>query len=536
MLSEPGQIHDKILENSALMDKVFQFLEDSTINLTLAGYFSKIVVPLFHRNPAKTLQYLDKNELLQKLVRHIYSKSISDIVLQVITFDPQQPEFFVVERKKTVQFVIDALNASQEYQVYFAGQIISEVIIKALEVNSWKDLLSVISSKENISLYFTCLASDDKYKIIAGTSIIRQLFTISLRSDLGNTENRELLDLMIEFLPEIKLQLQTPATATYLGTFSEEIEPLGEHRLKLIELLIVSLKTESEDLWNSIASSEILTEVVKLFFKMPWNSILHNTVEILINNCICSHHRPLITSMLLTSDFISHMINTAFSPQSTHRLGVLGHISRIGNIINQSDNEIVKECIEKTERWKEFCTGYLEVRNNYDSKQLGEVSLREVSSSSEEEEPQTELCLPPGKMRMFSSIKRSEEASAGGKEDNEKERKDIQEIAERIKSEDLIEEGKSTSDLEIGNASLESGSGFFEKTESKIREISEEKAGRSPEPVKKAIISPRNRQISPRFQGKGNFNMSPSHHPEFNSNIFWNIGIRVDEIDDLDEI
>ena len=534
MLSEPGKIHDKILDDSTLMERIFNFLEDTTVNLTLAGYFSKIVVPIFHRNPARTLQYLDKSGLFQKLVRHIYSKSIADIVLQVITFDPQQPEFFVAERKKVVQFVINELLASEEYQVYFAGQIIIEVIIKALEVNSWKDLLGVISKKENLSVYFNCIASEEKYKIIAGASIIRQLFTIFLGTDLGNDQNREISDLMIEFLPEIKLKLQTPPTSMYLGTFCEEIEPLGEHRLKNIELLIASIKIENEASWNSIAESEILNEIVKLFFKMPWNSILHNTVEVLINNCIYTQHRPLIIAMLITSDFITHMINTAFSPQSTHRLGVLGHISRIGNMLNQSDNEIVKECIENAQRWKEFCSAYLEVRNNYDSKQLGEINLKE-KSWSEEEEPQTELCLPPEKMHLFSNYKHIEENRSEIVEDNEKEKQDIEEIGEKISQEDLIGEGKNTSGHGILYV-IPNSSNFFETTDSKIKEILEEKTRTSPEPLKKAIISPKNRQISPRFNGKGSFNLSPSHHSEFNNNVFWNIGIRVDEIDDLEEI
>lgn len=506
ILHESTMIHDKIIESPELTARLFSFLDENFVNSTLAGYFSRVVHSLICRNPEKLIIYLSQSGTMARLIHHSYSKSISDIVLKIITYDTQQPDFFVPERKALLQQVILSLHSPSEYNVFYAEYIITGVLYKASEINSWKDLLGLVALKENFLMYFSFFTSTDTFRVLAGANIVKTLIGMNRNELVGSYEEIGVVELLVNSLPDVKLAIGTAPNYNFVGTFREEIEPLGEHRLKLLELVNTAIKMDVEMLNESIADSLILTEVTKLFFKMPWNSILQNTVENLVTTCVLSRNASLIMSMLVTSDFIKHMISTAFSPQAVHRLGNLGHINKIGNYLNHSENEIVKNMLSQVERWEEFCNSYLENRNSLDSKILGDPTLEDQSSSSESEESETELCLPTNKQFLNYGKEKKIEIHNNTEEEHKK---------------DLCAENfKSTSE-------------FLIATDAKLVDM----VGKKPEiEPKKFSISPRNKIFSPKNQGHHVFNLSPELHPDYHHDNYWKIGIKVDEIEDLDEL
>jgi hypothetical protein len=69
-----------------LLEKLLSFLDtDEPLNLVLAGYFSKIFLILLNNKAKDTYQYVYKHhEVLEKLIKHIYSKSISELLVKIL--------------------------------------------------------------------------------------------------------------------------------------------------------------------------------------------------------------------------------------------------------------------------------------------------------------------------------------------------------------------------------------------------------------------------------------------------------------------
>ena len=384
MLSESGPIHDKILENDELMAKLFAFLEEPRLNATLAGYFSKVVQPLFGRNPEKAMTYFCTKGILEKLTQHMYVKSIVDILLKVLNFDSSPQEFFPTERKSLVQKVIAHLCTSSEYTVYFSGYILSEVLNKSMEINCWKELTGVIISKENLGIYFKGLVSEDPYRSTACGNVLKTLLGVYSRIDLSkHYEDLAYTRVFVDYLPSLSKKLYSSSNVMISGTNGETSEALGEGRLKLIEIVSATLRLESEGIQEAIGNSGILSEVSRLFFGMPWNSMLHNVVEGVVLGCVMSRKDSLINDMLVTSGFLDSMVRLGLTASDRHRLGVLGHINKLANYLKSVESETVRNLLGNTKDWGKFVGDYLEVRNSCESKILGDMSKKDDSSSSE---------------------------------------------------------------------------------------------------------------------------------------------------------
>lgn len=99
--------------------------------------------------------------------------------------------------------------------------------------------------------------------------------------------------------------------------------PLGSVRLTIIELVAVLLRTGSEEAERAIIGSSAVQEVLQVFLRFPFNSILHHQAR--------SHLSPKILTLICLMfvaalQFSSHLILVspsaiAFHPSNQHMLG-----------------------------------------------------------------------------------------------------------------------------------------------------------------------------------------------------------------------
>ena len=98
--------------------------------------------------------------------------------------------------------------------------------------------------------------------------------------------------------------------------------PLGSVRLTIIELVAVLLRTGSEEAERAIIGSSAVQEVLQVFLRFPFNSILHHQAR----SSLSSKSLILICLMLVTVlQFSSHPIQVspsaiAFHPSNQHML------------------------------------------------------------------------------------------------------------------------------------------------------------------------------------------------------------------------
>ncbi|OMJ77505.1 hypothetical protein SteCoe_22902 [Stentor coeruleus] len=382
MLSEPSPLHETIFNTPFLFDKLFCILKEKHLHSTLSGYFSKAVQALISKNSDKSIELFKEKNVFEFLSQHLYSKSIVDIVLKILTFENSQTSLYLEERKGLLAMVIENMKNPNSQSVYFAGYILNEILQRATDLNSWQDLVLEILTVNNVEEYFKFIISGSSEQSVAAANIIKGYFVLNCKFSLKSLllEN-PVYKCFNKNIGDINNKLAMPNENKILGTSGEVHEVLGETKLKIIELISFALKDKSDDYSEIIINSQILTTITSTFFAMPWNSFLHNSVEGIVILCVSSKNQKLIDSMLYYSGFLNEMIKYALMPDPKHRLGFLGYINKIANYLKNSICEDIKSNLDKTDKWEEFSKNYLEIRNNFDNKQLGELKKCESSSS-----------------------------------------------------------------------------------------------------------------------------------------------------------
>ena len=86
-----GEIDDKYPEDKIeILDYFLSFLiNDGELNYVLCGYFSSIMLNLLNNNSTKIIQYLflQRKDILKRLVYHSYRKSIAEILCKLIKYE-----------------------------------------------------------------------------------------------------------------------------------------------------------------------------------------------------------------------------------------------------------------------------------------------------------------------------------------------------------------------------------------------------------------------------------------------------------------
>ena len=72
-----------------MLEKLMKFiLTQGRRNLTLAGYFAKVVNSFINRRGSNILDYVyERPEIIDALITHIYSRSLAEVLSKIINFD-----------------------------------------------------------------------------------------------------------------------------------------------------------------------------------------------------------------------------------------------------------------------------------------------------------------------------------------------------------------------------------------------------------------------------------------------------------------
>ena len=75
------------------------------------------------------------------------------------------------------------------------------------------------------------------------------------------------------------------------------VDPLGFHRLKIIEFFAILVRTNYKCVDDAIVKSNVLNVCLDLFFRYCWNNFLHTTVEQMIQGILDGENEELKKSV-----------------------------------------------------------------------------------------------------------------------------------------------------------------------------------------------------------------------------------------------
>lgn len=136
-----------------LLKALFSLLAEKSVNLTLAGYFGKILTNLLAKKSDLTLDFIfaDDGYYLKALEGHIYSRSIAELILKILTAEVSntvyiEQKYDVVRRLITVQFNADADFEALANIAYVLGEVISKNAEFGTFITKSRDIIDVLFS------------------------------------------------------------------------------------------------------------------------------------------------------------------------------------------------------------------------------------------------------------------------------------------------------------------------------------------------------------------------------------------------------
>merc|ERR1712151_180886 len=133
-----------------------------------------------------------------------------------------------------------------------------------------------------------------------------------------------------------RICLHLPALAEYLNSSRGHPHPCGRARLEIVSLVIGLVKTGRRMALLAIKQSQIVSRCLDLFFKHPWNCILHNSVttlvsEVLATGASAGEGRELVHGLLqrggLAETLVQEYVRDAGCKRG--RVGYMAHLHLI---------------------------------------------------------------------------------------------------------------------------------------------------------------------------------------------------------------
>jgi hypothetical protein len=178
---EPEEEDEDAGNQYVLLERLFKFIQtedDAELNPVLSGYFCKLVSLLISRKQKQLFPYIFAKEstVIEDLLKHVYQKSISEILNKLLTLvDPDhEPEIVAAIQEKqqmAVSYLIDSLGPekSEEHNLN-AATIIQDMF----EI---KEFLNIICLRENLQKIadFATATVGTKYSKCSSLTVLNQI-------------------------------------------------------------------------------------------------------------------------------------------------------------------------------------------------------------------------------------------------------------------------------------------------------------------------------------------------------------------------
>jgi len=269
---EAPEIMERILNEESLINMLFEPLNtDQPLNLTLAGYMSRAYTALLNRNHYDVLSYLyEVHAYGTQLLEHIYSRSIADFVEKLLGIEEHGCTNFVAELIKSVETLVEYISIEKEPEVISsASNILCNLLSRPSEVATWGMILSSLTSDDILEQLFLKLFDDNSYVTRSACNVLLAIiangeFRYKFDEDecsIIDEEDPPLVTLFLKYFDRIQDKLRFSAEPKLSTSFGIKIQPFGEDRLRLIEILTSIARLPFKSIVQAYVESDVIRVV-----------------------------------------------------------------------------------------------------------------------------------------------------------------------------------------------------------------------------------------------------------------------------------
>uniref|UniRef100_A0A7S0WRG6 Uncharacterized protein n=1 Tax=Chlamydomonas leiostraca TaxID=1034604 RepID=A0A7S0WRG6_9CHLO len=365
---EVEAVFNTLLEDAELMQLLFSLLDQpaplsTSSSSKTAGYFGRVVGNLLLRKTNEMMQYLQENiGLLEKLVAHVDTTSIADIIKRLVGADEQSSILFLPQYAQWLADtnLVELLLAKLAEGSSADAQANAADILSAVAHTQPSPLASTLTTDESIAALFSHAMAPSKHVLVPSLDVCialveprrsAQVMDEPPMQDAFFKAKSEAVVAIVQHLPKLVELLNAdsqgpaalvvpPPHETPYGTLAP---PLGRARLKVVELLAVLLRSGSSTAEAAIMQAGVVPLCLQLFAQYPFNNILHHCVLAMLVAGLTKSSDSMLQHLFeqckLLDWLISLPVDVRPMPRAGHeeaaasksplRAGYLGHVTQI---------------------------------------------------------------------------------------------------------------------------------------------------------------------------------------------------------------
>ncbi|CAD8203835.1 unnamed protein product [Paramecium octaurelia] len=332
-------------QNLHFLNRLFSLLNEDILNITQAGYFSKVILTLLRKKHFKVLQYLSDKDI-SNLLKHIDIPHIAEILEKVIIPDPNDENQLLEKQKSILQRVMKiSLHRYYETEVFDNCLLIINNLIKSQINPDQEELIKILLNP----YYFLTICYQSQRT--AAYELVSNL--LQYINNSGKT------DYFLYFMNVAK-HLPNAFTTSNLyaiphqTSYGQIITPLSSNKLTLLQIFYLLLLSEKEELLSELINNQSFEVVTNVILTHEFNNqalIWFDKIVIFIFQKLPQMHKSI--SEFLASIIIQYNRNEKKQVgclQNTIKPGYQGILTKISNLLveNHFTSEVWDQYVNDT--------------------------------------------------------------------------------------------------------------------------------------------------------------------------------------------
>eukprot|EP00894_Picocystis_sp_ML_P000363 jgi/Pico_ML_1/50880/g2010.t1 len=400
---EIDSIYSTLLDDEELMKTLFAYLDSEELPSSLiSGYFSRVVSCLLLRRTQDCMEYLKRNQsVLEKLVMHISSTSIADVLMRLVGADEQimiyHPDaVYWLAETSLLEEIISCLAPGQSSQVYANATD----VLCAIARTAPSPLSQQLNEAHNVSKLIDYAidgeekATGDCLTVLATMLGPKRMVVIGMGGMMGSMDMMDedsvaevpratIKAVCSRFSDLVALLAVKDKSKVVSTTYGILQPPLGIVRLRAVQFFSALLYSGEVDALEAAMKHKLVDKCLALMFRYPFNNTLHHEVEAIL--CFALDGGESYALQILDRkgcDLIGTLVTASetVTPEPRPgdyngrckqplRAGYMGHITRIANkllsVTEQYDS--ILDLLAKDDRWQSWMEGTLRPRNDVEN-------------------------------------------------------------------------------------------------------------------------------------------------------------------------
>lgn len=358
MLASDSSIFlSRLVEDPEALAYFFSLLSSSPLNLTLAGYFSKVFASILSRCSLRFLEYLfGEHKALQAMLQQVQCKSVADALFGVLAVDD---DIYVPQRSLVIEALVNLLSVDNSAQLANITTMLIDLNQRCTQLRVWTGLIAPLVSPPTLEKIIKVLSSEADLCVRAALTLLNAF--LSNQKYLEMLDPAVLLELLKPAVPAMETILTRPSSDTLPAAFGQPVACVGETKIRCLEFVSTLYRTGK--LGELAASSRLPELAIALFMDFPWNSFLHQACYQLMQTImsgdlqqqllfLAQTHLPAKLAALGTKDTLSS--------GQTMRKCSLGYAIRISQLLQKaSEVAEVSQALEHEVGWKKYVSEVL---------------------------------------------------------------------------------------------------------------------------------------------------------------------------------